>query len=75
KELDSNCYIPAHHPKYNKETFNEFYNYQRLLGDIVGEGISLEEAKERFKEKLNREAKDEEVEDLKVFINNNKKKN
>lgn len=74
KELNSNCYIPAHHPKYTKETFEEFYNYQKLLGNIVGEGISLEEAMERLKEKVNRDLKEEEIEDLKVFINNNKKK-
>ena len=73
KNQQSEHYIPAHHPKYDNKSFNEFVDYQITMGDIAGDLVSLEMAKDIFEDKYKREMSNQELEDLKVFINGNRK--
>ncbi|AYE35231.1 MBL fold metallo-hydrolase [Clostridium septicum] len=73
KNQKSNYYIPAHHPKYDNNSFNEFVSYQISIGDLVGEETSIENVKKAFEFKNKRNPNEQELEDLKVFVNGNRK--
>ena len=74
ESYDSNYYIPAHHDKYNNKEFKEFVKYQKNLGKLVGDSIILKEVEEKFNDKYNRLPDEDELEDLKGYVEGNKKK-
>lgn len=74
QSYDAECYIPAHHPKYDNKSFKEFVSYQKNIGKLVGIETSLENVKDKFCKEYNREANEDEIADLKGYIEGNKKK-
>lgn len=73
KSYEAKYYIPAHHPKYTGKEFNEFIDYIKEIGDIVSDSIDENEAINNFKNIKGREASIQEIEDIKTFIEGNKK--
>ncbi|MGL5617201.1 MAG: MBL fold metallo-hydrolase [Sarcina sp.] len=70
---DSDYYIPAHHDKYNKKEFEEFVKYIKIIGNLVDKSTDLEKSIEIIKKEFNRELEDFEIDDIKAFIEGNKK--
>lgn len=71
--IDSNFYIPAHHPLYNKEGFMNFVKHIKEIGDIVGDSTDIEKCISVLKEARGTELSEWDIEDIKGFIANNKK--
>lgn len=74
KSYEGSYYIPAHHPKYTGEKFSEFIDYIKNIGDLVGDSVNEEEVASKFKMLNGRKAKDEELEDIRGFLEGNKKR-
>lgn len=74
KSYEGDYYIPAHHPKYTGEKFNEFVDYIKNIGDIVGDSIDDIVSIKKFKSIKGKEANDGEIEDIRTFVEGNKKK-
>ncbi|WP_252235156.1 MBL fold metallo-hydrolase [Clostridium sp. ZS1] len=70
---NSEYYIPAHHSKYTYEEFDDFVKYIKEIGDIVGESTNLEKVILGINKNNNKEISEENIEDIKVFIEGNKK--
>lgn len=73
EQYNANYYIPAHHPKYTKESFKNFSRYIKDIGNIVGKSVELEECIEKFQKSFCKKPTEEEINDLKVFIEGNRK--
>lgn len=77
KELqcyEANYYIPAHHAIYNNKEFNDYSNRLISIGKAVKDSISFEEARKKCVEKIGAEISNEDEENIKAFINGNKKR-
>lgn len=74
ESYEADYYIPAHHPKYSKSEFKEFVVYQKNLGELVQDSTDLNTVEDMFKEKFNRLPDEYELEDLKGYVEGNKKK-
>ncbi|SHE73545.1 MBL fold metallo-hydrolase [Clostridium fallax] len=64
----SNYYIPSHHNMYSNKEIKEFFNYLKTVGDIVEESIDINICKDSFFNKLGREPKEEEINDMNSFV-------
>lgn len=73
KSYEGDYYIPAHHPKYTGEKFSEFIDYIKNIGDIVSSSVDYDEAIKNFITINGKEPSNEEIEDIKTFIEGNKK--
>ena len=70
----ANYYIPAHHPKYNKKEFEDFTLHIKEIGDAVDNSITVEDVIKKLENTKERYLTEEEIEDIKTFIEGNKKK-
>ncbi|MGL5346760.1 MAG: MBL fold metallo-hydrolase [Peptostreptococcaceae bacterium] len=71
---EANYLIPAHHDKYTKEEFRNFTISIKEIGDIVGNSVNEQDCVEKLKQVKQREITESEKEDIKSFIEGNKKK-
>ncbi|MDN7243544.1 MBL fold metallo-hydrolase [Planococcus sp. N028] len=73
RKYEVDYYLSSHNePETHAELWDEL-NGLTELGDIVGDGVSLESAAARFKEKKNKAPNEEERTLMEYFINGNKK--
>ncbi|NFT93102.1 MBL fold metallo-hydrolase [Clostridium botulinum] len=71
---NSQYYIPAHHSKYTYEEFKDFIKYIKEIGDSVGKSTDLEKVILQITKNRGCELTEEVIEDIKVFVEGNKKK-
>ncbi|MGL4850509.1 MAG: MBL fold metallo-hydrolase [Clostridium sp.] len=72
-KINSNFYIPAHHPLYNKEDFIKFTKHIKEIGDIVGNSTDIEQCTLLLKEARGSELSEWDIEDIRGFVSHNKK--
>lgn len=73
RSYDSKYYIPSHHPKYTKSEFMKFIKYIKNISQIVGESTDLEKSIKNASEKRG-ELSQFDIDDIKGFVEGNKKK-
>lgn len=71
---NSQYYIPAHHSKYTYEEFKDFIKYIKEIGESVGKSTDLEKVILQITKNRGCELTEEVIEDIKVFVEGNKKK-
>lgn len=64
-------YLPSHNNKYDYTSFKELSNYLKYIGDLVGNSTSLEESCKDFEYIIKREITEEEMKDIKAFVEGN----
>lgn len=70
---NSNFYVPAHHPLYNKEGFVNFIKHIKEIGDIVGDSTDLEKCISLLCKTRGNELSEWDIEDISGFVSHNKK--